>query len=317
MGQKEAAPKGMGSIQRTIIEKINLSKLRHLFHKKDTGRPPFDRVALISGLFLMWLFPSILSYEDLEWFLCKNKFWARKCGFDTKKKTPDGSTFCKFLNSLDNKTLDIIHAVLVRELIRIGIIKGNTWSMDSTIIEAFPNDKDARWGYKDKETLIFGYKVHMIVCAESQLPLMTLVTPANESDFTWAIPLMSRTLTTFGNIPKYVIADKGYDSREIREYIQGISGSTKDIIPQREFTDLQPAYGANWKRIYKKRTTAERVWNIFKNILNLGDIRVSGLHRVTKLVKFVCICVLIVALAAYYCGKTSDYRKIKNFKRII
>lgn len=307
----------MGSRQRTIIEKINLSKLKHLFHWNGKGRPPFDRVALVSGLLLMWLFPSIQSYEDLEWFLCRNKFWARKCGFDTKKKTPDGTTFCKFLNSLDDRTLDIINAALVSELVRIGIIKGNAWSMDSTIIEAFPKDRDATWGYKDENTLMFGYKIHMIVCAESQLPLMTLVTPANESDFTWAIPLMSRTLTTFGNIPKYIIADKGYDSREIREYIQGICRSTKDIIPQREFTDLQPIYSANWKKIYKKRTTAERVWNIFKNLLNLGNLRVRGLQRVTRLVKFVCICVLIVALAAYYCGKVSDYRKIKNFKKII
>ena len=265
----------------------------------------------------MYLFPAIQSYEDLEWFLSRNRFWARKCGFDSSKKTPDATTFCKFLNSLDDNTLGIIHNVLVNELIRIGIIKGDIWSMDSTIIEAFPNDKDARWGYKDENTRIFGYKIHIIVCAESQLPLMTIVTPANESDFTQAVPLMSRTLTSFGNIPQYVIADKGYDSREIREYIQGISRRTKDIIPQREFTDLKPNYSDQWNKIYKMRTTAERIWNIFKNILNLGNIRVSGLHRVTKLVKFVCICVLIVALAAYYCGKISDYRKIKNFKKII
>jgi len=51
-------------------------------------------------------------------------------------------------------------------------------------------DRDARWGYKDKEYLFFGYKVHLIVDAKSQLPLDVKVTPANEGDSPQAKPLL-------------------------------------------------------------------------------------------------------------------------------
>jgi len=41
------------------------------------------------------------------------------------------------------------------------------------------SDLDARWGAKSKDYLFFGYKVHLIVDAKSQLPLDVKVTPAN------------------------------------------------------------------------------------------------------------------------------------------
>lgn len=307
----------MGSIQGKILESINLSKLQYLFYWNGKGRPPYDRVAMITALLLMRLFPSIESYEDLEWFLARYPFWAAKCGFNWKKKTPDSTTLCKFANSLDDRKLGKINEILVSELIRLGLIKANYWSMDSTIIEALPGDKEARWGHKDEDTLLFGYRIQMIVCAESELPLMTLVTPANEVDFSWGIPVMSRTLATFRKLPLYVIADKGYDSAAIRRYIRDISWRTKDIIPQREFTDVKPIYSDAWNTVYRMRTTAERLWSRFKKVLHLEQIKVSGLRRVTRLVTFIQICVLVVALTAYVRGRKADYRRIKSFKKLI
>jgi hypothetical protein len=55
------------------------------------------------------------------------------------------------------------------------------------------SDRDAQWGYKSKEYAFFGYKVHLIVDAKSQLPLDVKVTPANESDSPQAKPLLRGT----------------------------------------------------------------------------------------------------------------------------
>ncbi len=66
--------------------------------------------------------------------------------------------------------------VVVLILIRRGLLLGRDWVIDATIIDAFSkDDPDADWSF----THWFGYKVHRLICRDSLLPIMFLLSPAN------------------------------------------------------------------------------------------------------------------------------------------
>ncbi|MXY46315.1 MAG: transposase [Chloroflexi bacterium] len=80
-------------------------------------------------------------------------------------------------------------------------------------------DPDAQWGFKTNKNapngkgLCFGYKLHAIVDAYYGTVLHVIFLPANESDTDQLIPLMSELLKMYPRLaPKYLLADKGYDS---------------------------------------------------------------------------------------------------------
>ncbi len=99
---------GIPSLTR-IFDLMNLSKLENLFPTQHWGRPRYARTTMLAALLVMCL-KGLGSYRDLQDFLAKDHFWARKCGFDAR--TPDQSSFSRFLSSLDVRTLDAINKLL-------------------------------------------------------------------------------------------------------------------------------------------------------------------------------------------------------------
>lgn len=131
------------------------------------------------------------------------------CGFNFLK-TPSNGTFTNFRDRLGEDIFyEILHCLIAQAIILKVIIGGDT-TIDSTHLWAYSSkfgkkacrclgkyhhprdysDPDARWGAKTKDYLFFGYKVHLIVDAKSQLPLDVKVTPANEGDSPQAKPLL-------------------------------------------------------------------------------------------------------------------------------
>lgn len=296
-----------------IFDKINLSRLEHLFIPKRYGRRPYDRLSIISGLIVMFLCNK-RTFRDLTAFLEHDRFWCRKCGF--MGSVPHYSTFYRVFSAIDDKKWVEINRALISELIRLGVVPAKNWVIDSTIIKAIDSDPEARWGYKDEDTLIYGYKVHLISCAESELPLSVIVTPANESDSTQCIPSLCQTIYNHRIAPKNFIADKGYDSREIRDFIRSFL-SANPIIPNRQYTSIKIKYSKAWKKLYNKRTSVERIFDRIKNIIDLRKFHIKGLRNVTRITNMVCIGMLVVALVAYYTNNHSNFRKIKWFRRAL
>jgi hypothetical protein len=82
------------------------------------------------------------------------------------------------------------------------------------------SDADARWGHKTKTFIFFGYKVHLIVDVNSQLPLDVKVTPANEGDSPEAEPLVKGAREKHPEIPMdFVAMDCSYDSYENYRFV--------------------------------------------------------------------------------------------------
>jgi len=132
------------------------------------------------------------------------------CGFDFFD-TPSHVSFHNFRERLGSELFyDILHQ-LIAQAIAAGVIKKiiNT-AVDSTHVWANSNrfgvkvcqcsgkckclrkysDPDARWGHKTKTYSFFGYKVHLIVDTQSQLPIEVIVTSGEVPDNTQAADLI-------------------------------------------------------------------------------------------------------------------------------
>ncbi|MGQ9587534.1 MAG: transposase [Thermoplasmata archaeon] len=83
-----------------------------------------------------------------------------------------------------------------------------------------------------------GFKIHAVVDAESELPVQMLLSPARETDSRHAIPLLTRAATSLGFVPRFVIADKGYDSRKLREHIRFIQRTRIAIVYDERFEGI-------------------------------------------------------------------------------
>ena len=266
---------------------------------------------MLAAILVLYL-KGLGSYRDLADFLAKDHFWARKCGFD--ERTPDQSSFSRFLSSLDIRTMDTINKVLFEELVRAGVI-GDKWAVDSTFLEASWKDTDAAWGWDDTyEKYIFGYKIHTIVDAESELPVQMILSPANEQDCRHAIPLLTRAATNLGFIPRFVIADKAYDSRRIREHIDFWMDS-EAVIKSIQRTKLQTVYDERFNGVYKRRTSVERFFSRLEALNLLRRFRVFGMKIVEKLVRLIGIGFLVLALLAVHTRRRRLLRSPKGLMR--
>jgi len=290
----------------TLLRQINLSKIDLLFPRKNNkGRKPYLRSALVFALLVREL-RGILGFEALEEFLKGHACWAYLCGFKDRQ-IPDHTLFCKFLKSLDIERLIKIQKIILSELRLVGLL-GSDWAMDSEVLPACMWDKEAAWGYTRNKNarlpeLEFGYRIHVIVDTKTELPLAVRVTPANVDEFSVAIPLIhDATTSPFEKLrylmPSNVIADKGYDSRPIRDFVRFLGA--KDIIPIREMTDIKTRYDRLWKYRYRKRTSVERFHSRLNGLIDLQKFRVTGLDAVTKWVNLAVIVMLIAALWAVH-----------------
>ena len=87
-------------------------------------------------------------------------------------------------------------------------------------------ENDAKWGKKRyysednkllKVVTFLGFKLHVIVDAKYEIPLAIIVTPGNVNDVTQLLPLMEELKQNNPELlkrVKYLVADRGYDSRE-------------------------------------------------------------------------------------------------------
>ena len=101
-------------------------------------------------------------------------------------------------------------------------------------------------------------KIHMM-CDALGLPVKFILTSGEASDFNQALPLLQ------GENPDYVLADRGYDSNEIVDYIRQINATP--VIPPRSNRLVQRDYD---KIIYKDRNLIERLFNRLKQFRKIA-----------------------------------------------
>ena len=218
-----------------IFDSIDWSFIHTLTSSRYSpqGAEGYDPISLFKAQLLIYL-GEVSSDRKLAAALRYDARFCLLCSFNFLK-TPSNGTFTNFRDRLGEDIFyEIIHQ-LVAQAVALKVIIGGDTAIDSTHLWAYSSkfgkktcsckgkcrcprdysDLDARWGAKSKDYLFFGYKVHLIVDAKSQLPLDVKITPANEGDSPQAKPLLKGANERHPEI-KITSAsmDSAYDSYE-------------------------------------------------------------------------------------------------------
>lgn len=183
------------------------------------------------------------SIEALRRELLRNAELRQACGFNVLKgdlAVPPKYVYTRFLRKLYRRqeALDRMFAALVERLRRELPGFGRHLAIDSKAIPSHSqgrknpeesSDADAAWGVKsyrglrengsawEKIKSWFGYKVHLIVDTEYELPVACEVTRASTSDMTRLLPMMEDLKKDHPELvegAETLSGDKGYDSEE-------------------------------------------------------------------------------------------------------
>jgi hypothetical protein len=190
---------------------------------------------------------------------------------------------------------------LVWVLISRGVIAGRDWVIDSTIIDAFSkHDEQAGWSFSKR----LGYKVHMLICRDSLLPLMLLVSPANRNDALWAVPLMALTHSLF-HLPVHIVrADAAYFTHRILTFITTVLGAIPKVVFNARKAGKKFLVTLDWIACFRrdkgKRGYIERLFALLKRYFRLNAFQAQGLALAYRHAFEVCLAVLLVAWLADY-----------------
>jgi len=211
-------------------------KCFHLY--SDTGAPAYNPVSMFKALLLIYL-GLAESERDIAQKLRFDTRIQSLCGFDFFD-TPSHVSFHDFRVRLGSELFhDILHE-LIAQAIAVGVIKNiiNT-AIDATHFRANSNkfgikicecvgkcrwlrmysDPDAQWGHKSVSYAFFGYKVHLIVDTQSQLPIEAIVTSGEVPDNTQANKLIDGATNHHTQVSISASAmDAAYDDTDIYKH---------------------------------------------------------------------------------------------------
>lgn len=194
---------------------------------------------------------------------------------------------------------------LVKKAYGKGLIKGTYVAMDSSFVHTFSKKGElGSEGWNEfKEG--YGFKLHLLIDAQTKFPLAIIITNGLASDMTLAIPLLKKA-RHFLKKTGYVLADKGYDRGDLVNWIvknlhakAGIPIKKhkrgKNYTWEGSFRNFQQkAKGRTLKKsIYNKRTAVERVFSVLKRTYHLGKEETRGILNFAKNCYLTLICYIL------------------------
>jgi hypothetical protein len=193
---------------------------------------------------------------------------------------------------------------LVAQLIRLGVVNGKELIVDSTLLKAWYHaDPGATWQKYAKKAAVFGYKVHAVLCRQSNLPVFVLVTPAHVHDSLvgWFIIIVAAVLYGFQVLVVY--ADAAYFDRRTFRIIHDFLGAHPAVdynlrrSGKRKIATL--FFLGQWRRlVIIPRSDIERHFAWMKRYFGLKYFQCYSWMRVTQFVLLTYSAALAVALAA-------------------
>ena len=298
---------------RKKIENLNLSEIKEVLESKyeytpdKPGRPPLSPTGMFLSFIIMFL--RIDSYRDYHAFLERDKFWRRTLGF---KETPDISSFSRFLKRIGVKTFENLFQVVVQQLLDEGFINLHTIAQDGSILKANLDDPEAGWGWDHiKKEYVYGYKIHVDVDVNTELPVTLSVTRAGVHDsreFNRLYNNLKRYKTRFPT--RCFTADKAYDSSSIRKTLLG--DNVTPVIKASK-TRIKPIYPEWFLKKYAKRVSVERFFSRLKEFLDLKKLGIYGKNQVLIYSYIIIIGMLLIGYVNHIFGFSP--RSVKTFLR--
>lgn len=197
----------------------------------------------------------------------------------------------------------LIH--LIKLAYKQGLIKGQKVALDSSFVKTYSKREELGSGGWNGHKEAFGFKLHALVDASTGCLIALIIGDGITHDSQVAIPLLKRAYPWLKKCG-YVLADKGYDSSDIVEYIAK-SLHAKASIPIKEIRkgkNYNPKGGyQNWKlktkgrtlkkSIYNKRSEVERFFSTLKRAFKLGTEKTRGIEAFLENTYLSCICFML------------------------
>jgi len=318
----------------SILSKLDLHDIEETitqpYHQTGPGKPPRSPLGIFKALVVKQL-KNIPSDRELYRRLWNDETLRTICDIEEHEKPYHPSQLTRFRHNLGPERLEEIMRSLLWELAEGGIVKGETLALDATFIKAWSrrdpaddshglSDPEARVG-RDGKTYDLGYKAHLTVDVDSDMPVAAVAASANENEKRHAEELMGKASAVVGAV-KNVVADSQYSSENVRGLIEELGA--QPIIPymsshrrgeevlrvDRFFRVSGPV---EERRIYGLgRASVERVNSRLASV-GLGCLKLRGLRNVVVHVLLCVVTVLLVAVAALRLGRPGKARSLSSF----
>jgi len=323
----------------TILSKLNLDDIekvvKEAYHKEEgPGRPPRKPMGIFKALIVKRL-QQIPSERELCRRMWKDDNIRELCDIEAEEKPYHPSQLSRFKKRVGARRLQRIMNKLLKELLKRGVINGETVALDATFVKAYSrrdphensrgkSDPEARVGRNGK-TYELGYKLHIAADAKSELPLVVIAAPANDNEKKHAPALFHKALKATERRTKKVVADSQFSSRKLREHLsaQGV----KAVIPypanqgreQKMLLRVDKYFRTHGsvceRQTYTQRSAIERVNSRLKEQLCLERHRARGLERITIHTLLCMIALLLNALTALRLNRPEKTRSITMLAR--
>jgi len=243
---------GLGDLERfqLVIENMpDESLMEILEQERGNGRDDYPIRPTWNSILAGVVFEH-LSIESLRRELFRNSQLRSLCGFDVFQgaaAVPPAWAYTRFLSNLirHQKVIDEMFDTLVRTVAELIPDFGKVLALDGKQLNSYGKavtdekareegdgrrENDADWGAKthtgtdekgktwEKITYWFGYKLHLIVDAVYELPVMYKLTKASESEQPVGLAMIKEFgdhLPTIAKRAEYLDADRGYDTTKI------------------------------------------------------------------------------------------------------
>ena len=317
----------------SILRSLNLDNIEEVvseaYHKQGAGRPPRKPIGIFKALIVKRV-KQIPSDRELYRRLNNDQDLRELCDLEDYQKPYHLSQLTRFRDRVGMERLEKILNSFLNELMDSRIIKGRKVAFDATFIKAHSkrdltdnskgaSDPQARVGRNGK-TYELGYKLHLAIDAESELPLAAIVAPANDNEKKHAPLLFEKAFAATNRKMKLIIADSQYSCRGIRDQADRVGVSV--VIPypanqmprQRGLLRVDRFFRthgpAKEKRAYRLRSSVERVNSRLKEQACLKNHKVRSLWRISIHCLLCLIAMLLNAVAAVRLGVVGKTRSM-------
>jgi transposase len=283
--------KQLNAIFRSIPDETLIATL-----KASTGRPGYG-VETIWRTYIASVVLDLPTFASLIRTLQDNPLIAIACGITSYEGIPSKFAYSRFMRKLSQPKYVVMVKNIMRSLTRSLYDTlpdfGKSVAIDSTDLKAWSNgakkpvaDPDATWAVKldtsGKKKFYYGYKLHLLADTQYELPIAANVTTGSASDVRIASRVLQQARFTYGKFhPTYIIADAGYSSDKLRQLIkrQYRAGPIIKVNPAHKkalFPETK-----EWKALYNRRTSIERLFGRLKCYRRLNNVTVRRKHKVT------------------------------------
>jgi len=318
----------------SILSQLNLHDIEQIisqpYHKTGPGKPPRSPLGIFKALIVKQL-RNIPSDRELYRRLWNDEALRMICDIEEHERPYHPSQLTRFRNRVGPERLECIMASLLEELVEGDIIKGETLALDATFIKSWSrrdpaddshglSDPESRVG-RDGKTYDLGYKAHVAVDVDSDMPVAAVVASANENEKRHAEELLGKASEVVEGV-KNVVADSQYSSEKVRGLIE--ERGAEPVIPymsnQRRGEEVlrvdrffRVSGPEEERRIYGLgRASVERV-NSRLDLVGLGCLKIRGLRNVMVHVVLCVVSMLLVAVAALRLGRPWKARSVSSF----